>query len=82
MRGTILGLPIIRILVYWGLYWGPPYLEKLPYLPMYTCLLQLQAPWATSATLQASVREAVARPGLSRVISGLVLQGHKGFRVI
>ena len=21
--GTFLGVPIIRILVYWGLYWGP-----------------------------------------------------------
>ena len=23
-RGTFLGVPIIRIIVYWGLYWGPP----------------------------------------------------------
>ena len=23
IRGTILGVPIIRILVYYGLYWGP-----------------------------------------------------------
>ena len=22
-RGTILGVPIIRIIVFWGLYWGP-----------------------------------------------------------
>ena len=22
IRGTILGVPIIRIIVYWGLYWG------------------------------------------------------------
>ena len=22
--GTILGVPIIRIIIYWGLYWGPP----------------------------------------------------------
>ena len=22
-RGTLLGFPIIRIIVYWGLYWGP-----------------------------------------------------------
>ena len=21
--GTFLGVPIIRIIVYWGLYWGP-----------------------------------------------------------
>ena len=23
IRGTLLGVPIIRILVFWGLYWGP-----------------------------------------------------------
>ena len=23
IRGTMLGVPIIRIIVYWGLYWGP-----------------------------------------------------------
>ena len=23
LRGTLLGVPIIRIIVYWGLYWGP-----------------------------------------------------------
>ena len=26
-RGTILGVPIIRIIVVWGLYWGPPFWE-------------------------------------------------------
>ena len=25
-RGTLLGVPILRIIVYWGLYWGPPIL--------------------------------------------------------
>ena len=24
IRGTILGVPIIRTIVFWGLYWGPP----------------------------------------------------------
>ena len=24
-RGTILGVPIIRIIVFWGLYWGGPF---------------------------------------------------------
>ena len=24
--GTILGVPIIRTIVFWGLYWGPPIL--------------------------------------------------------
>ena len=23
IRGTILGVPIVRTIVYWGLYWGP-----------------------------------------------------------
>ena len=23
IRGTILGVPIIRTIIYWGLYWGP-----------------------------------------------------------
>ena len=23
IRGTLFGVPIIRIIVYWGLYWGP-----------------------------------------------------------
>ena len=31
IRGTFLGVPIIRILVYWGLYWGPLIFGKLPY---------------------------------------------------
>ena len=26
IRGTILGVPIIRTVVYWGLYWGPSFL--------------------------------------------------------
>ena len=26
IRGTFLGVPIIRIIVYWGVYWGPPIL--------------------------------------------------------
>ena len=28
IRGTILGVPIIRTIVFWGLYWGPPILEN------------------------------------------------------
>ena len=31
IRGTLLGVPIIRTIVFWGLYWGPPYFGKLPY---------------------------------------------------
>ena len=24
IRGTILGVPITRTIIFWGLYWGPP----------------------------------------------------------
>ena len=27
-RGTFLGVPIIRIIVFWNLYWGPPMLAR------------------------------------------------------
>ena len=27
IRGTLLGVPIIRVIVYWGLYWGPLFRE-------------------------------------------------------
>ena len=30
IRGTISGVPIIRITIFLGLYWGSPYLGKLP----------------------------------------------------
>ena len=33
IRGTLSVVPIIRIIIYWGLYWGPPYLGKGPYAP-------------------------------------------------
>ena len=26
IRGSFLGVPIIRTIVFWGLYWGPPFL--------------------------------------------------------
>ena len=28
IRGPILGTPIIRNVVFWGLYWGPPILRN------------------------------------------------------
>ena len=31
IRGTFLGVPIIRIIVYWGSILGSPYFGKLPY---------------------------------------------------
>ena len=33
IRGTILGVPIIRTMVFWGLYWGPPILGNYQIWP-------------------------------------------------
>ena len=30
IRGTFLGVPILRTLVFWGLYWGPPIWGNYP----------------------------------------------------
>ena len=30
IRGTFLGVPIIRTIVFWGLHWGSPYFGKPP----------------------------------------------------
>ena len=32
IRDTFVGVPTIRITVFWGLYWGSPYLGRLPYI--------------------------------------------------
>ena len=32
--GYFLGVPIIRIIVYWGLYWGPLILRNYPITPI------------------------------------------------
>ena len=37
IRGTVLGVPIIRIIVYWGLHWGPLILGNYQMHPGY-CL--------------------------------------------
>ena len=34
IRGTILGVSIIRIIVFWGVYWGPPILGNYLFLPV------------------------------------------------
>ena len=39
IRGTFLGVPIIRNIVYWGLHWGP-----LFYKPQHTISLNLRTP--------------------------------------
>ena len=31
IRATFLGVPIIRVIAFWGPYWGPPFFGKLPY---------------------------------------------------
>ena len=45
IKGTVLGVPIIRIIVFWGLYWGSPCFGKLPH-ELQNCLflsLKLQS---------------------------------------
>ena len=37
IRGTFLGIPRIRIIVFWGLYWGSPYFGKLPFVQSSGC---------------------------------------------
>ena len=41
IRGTLLGVPIIRTIVFWGLYWGPPILGNY-HMCMYTLSLRLK----------------------------------------
>ena len=33
IRGTFIGVPIIRTVVFWGLFWGPPILGKYHIVP-------------------------------------------------
>ena len=33
IKGTFLGVPIIRTIVLWGLYWGPPILGNYHIIP-------------------------------------------------
>ena len=42
IRGTCLGVPIIRIIVYWGLYWGPFILGNYHILGRVPAVLLLQ----------------------------------------
>ena len=45
IRGTILGVPIIRIIIYWGLYWGPPILGNYHiYIYIHTYIHQNSGP--------------------------------------
>ena len=38
IRGTILGVPIVRIILFQGLYWGPLILGKLPCVCLCVCV--------------------------------------------
>ena len=31
LGGYLLGVPVIRVIVFWGLFWGSPYCGKLPH---------------------------------------------------
>ena len=49
IRGTFLGVPIIRTLVFWGPYWGPLILGNYHiYIYVYTVLLILRTLQDTS----------------------------------
>ena len=37
-RGTFLGVPILRNILFWDLYWGSPHFGKLPYACLYAFL--------------------------------------------
>ena len=41
IRGTLLGAPIIRTIVFWGLYWGPPILGNSQYVPCYNIVVSI-----------------------------------------
>ena len=58
IRGTLLGVPIIRIIVFWGLYWGPLILGNYP-IPA--------AFWGTSQSSAAVDRDALDSSGGSKL---------------
>ena len=51
IRGTFLGVPIIRTVVFWGLYWGPPILGNYHIKAAVDCLdvWGMEAPGSTAA---------------------------------
>ena len=38
IRGTILGVPIVRIILFWGLFWSPPFRKKVLHAIPHTAL--------------------------------------------
>ena len=57
--GTFLGVPIMRIRVFWGLYWGPPILGSF-HIASRPSLLPLQKTTQTCVQLSAAVGLATA----------------------
>ena len=66
--GTILGVPVIRIIVFWSLYWGPLIFGRLPYSgletsPAFHCRskltmrFQVRGSWGLGFRLEGSVEE-------------------------
>ena len=54
IRGAILGVPIIRIIVYWGPYWGPPILGNY-HLGITTLRVQGLKEWGLRAQMLSMV---------------------------
>ena len=42
IRGTLLGVPTLRTIVFWGLYWGPPIMGHYHLLEIGTQGLELR----------------------------------------
>ena len=64
IRGTILGVPIIRTIVFWGLYWGPLILGNyhIVHWGFRSCGLGSRDLWQRPLALVGDVR--VSLPGL------------------
>ena len=78
IKGTILGLPIIRTIVFWGLYWGPPILGNYHmFRPKGRCRHHI----CNSESGSGLVREAWERafPISWVAVKGLKLSYHNGY---
>ena len=79
IRGTIVGDPIVRIIIFWGLYWGPPILGTTMYVhlcghmahvatPLLVCNLGIikPAPTATRTVKRKTARTGLGIPNLGK----------------
>ena len=73
IRGTFLGVPIIRTIVFWGPYWGPPILGNYHVVPFLVVLVRTltKKPYQT--------QKGIMLEGLGRVYTGFRFR--LGFKV-